>query len=292
MKRVRAIPVRTRAALGILALLAGAGSATPSRAARPSIAVSRADTLAGVSFEILGRVLASTRNLQSTETNEQFVDRSGDNLVGKARALGASAVLGLHGLPADPDSHPQWVSGVAVRVPESGATAPVRAPFILAVPTIDIPDSVAQKPRERAKLALALQDQACSMMEKRGYYARASGAAPADTVSLAALSDSAWSANFGAWTENVLVLSLEQSSSSSQVIYSRRDVTMAAWMYSRTAGRVVWRSEAAGGAGNWKGFNPQIPILAQGIASKEEVREKALANAVAKVLDDAPRIAP
>lgn len=308
MKSSRSIRAGMGFTLGVLALLASPGSFAAARDAQPSIAVTRADTLAGASFEIVGRVFEKTRDPRMTETNQQLEDRSSQGLVAKARTLGANAVLGMHGLPSDPDSHPRWVSGVAVRVLESGDAVARRAAFIVAVLPIAISDSLVEKPRDRLELALALQDQACSVMETHGYYARASSLAPADTGVLAAMSDSLWNANFGAWTENVLVLSLERSSTSHRLTEVRRETTLDAWMYSRAAGRVVWRRGAVGSAGNWKAHAPDtgeqemkrsgfiVPHTAQdwgaGFAGKEEVLEKSLANAVARVLEDVPRTSP
>src|SRR5437867_12192759 len=86
------------------------------------------------------------------------------------RALGADAVLGMHALPASSDSHPRWVSGVAVRWLDHGAGgASRRAGFVVAVLPIEIPDALVQKAKERARLADALCDEARSMLETRGY---------------------------------------------------------------------------------------------------------------------------
>ena len=80
--------------LGVLALLASAGTSAAARGAQPSIVVTRADTLAGASFEIVGRVFKKGLYPGTTETNEQLEDRSSKGLVGKARALGANCSRG------------------------------------------------------------------------------------------------------------------------------------------------------------------------------------------------------
>jgi len=269
-------------------------------AAEKSILVTRADSLAGKSFEIVGRVFDKTRNPGMTETDEQLVDRSGENLVRKARDLGADAVLGMHGLPGSSEAHPRWVSGVAVRWLAPGAQGSSRrAAFVVAVLRVGIPDTLVEKAKERAGLADVLHDEARSILETRGYYATPSAPAIADTATLAAMSDSAWNASFGPWTESVLAIELGQSHSTNMVIQNRRVTAVEAWLYSRSARRVTWRRAAVGSANNWKAYNPatfppdpNFAWMAPGIASAEEVLEKSLTKAVSRVLEDAPPPSP
>ena len=269
-------------------------SVVAGRPAERPIVITRADSLAGRSFEIVGRVVEKTRDRGMIETEEQLVDGSSAGLVRQARALGADAVLGVHGLRGSSDSQPRWVSGVAVRWLEPGAgVASRRAGFVVVVLPIEIPDTLVQKAKARARLADALHDQARSMLETRGYYTAANAPAIADTATLAAMSDSVWNASFGQWTENVLAIEFGRSHSSNLVIQSRRETAVEAWLYSRAAGRVTWRREAVGSANNWKAFDPQFQWrIGAGYAGSQEVLEKSLASAVARVLEEAPSPSP
>src|SRR5262249_35269266 len=181
-------------------------------------------------------------------------------------------------------------SGLAVRFMEpGGSAAPQRARFIVSVLPIDIPDSLVAKAKERSRLADSMGDEAQSEIEPRGYYAPRSGTAIADSSELAAMTDSAWNANFGAWTDNVLRIRLGTSRTSSNGFQARRGTSIEAGMYSRSAGHIIWRSEAVGRGTNW-GFHEPVhtgmdgripdPTARDVFEPKEVVLEKSLRNAV------------
>ena len=272
----------------VCSLCAVPGTASAAAADKKQIVISRADSVPGRSFAIVGRVMEKTLTPSLTESNQRFEERSGQRLVGKARELGADAVLGMHGLPMDPDTHPQWVSGIAVRFVEPGASAPSkRAPFIVAVLPIEIPDSLVKSAKQRSLLADGLRDGARDKLETRGYYAATDQSAAPDSTQLAAMTDSTWDATFGAWTERVLCIRPGASRASSMLIQEKRQTAVAAWMYSRSAGRVVWRGEAVGSANNWKARDPSQTLF--GVFETDEVVvEKSLVNAVSRVLENIP----
>ena len=275
---------RARLIVFVWAALAGWSEAPGS--AEKQIVTTPNDSIPGKAFEIVGRVKERTANPGLTESDEHLVERSSQRLANKAREMGADAVLGVHGLPADPDFHPRWVSGVAVRFIEPGESASRnRARFITSVLPIEIPDSLVKKAKERSQLADAMRDQAQSAIEPQGYYAHRNGIAIADSSELLTMSDSLWKANFGAWTDNVLCVRFAASHTSSNPLQVRRETSVEAWMYSRTLGHIVWRSEAIGTGTNW-GFHD--PHALNPFQPKEVVLEKSLQNAVSRVLKDIP----
>ena len=261
------------------------------RGSKAQIVISRADSVPGKAFEIVGRVSEKTRNPGLTETDEQLEERSSDRLVVKARELGADAVLGMHGLPAGPDAHPRWVSGVAVRLAApTGLAAPKRALFIASVLPIEIPDSLVANAKERSRVADWMRDDARSLIETHGYYAQRIGSATADSSALAAMSDHVWDATFGAWTDRVLCIRLGTSRTSNLVIHSRQETAVEAWMYSRAAGRVVWSTEAVGTGTNLKRRDPQADVIYLGdvFESHDVMVQKSLLNSVSRVLKEIP----
>ncbi len=204
-------------------LCAVPGTASTAAADQKLIVVSRADSVPGRSFAIVGRVLQKALTSSLTESNQGFEERAGQRLVGKARELGADAVLGMHGLPMDPETYPQWVSGIAVRFVEPGASAPSkRMPFIVAVLPIQTPDSLVKSAKRRSRLADGFRDAARAKLETRGYYAATDQPAAPDSTQLAAMSDSTWDATFGAWTERVLCIRPGASRASSLVIQKKQ----------------------------------------------------------------------
>jgi hypothetical protein len=258
------------------------------RGSKAQIVISRADSVPGKAFEIVGRVSEKTRDPGLTETDEQLEERSSDRLVVKARELGADAVLGMHGLPAGPDAHPRWVSGVAVRLVEpTGLAAPKRALFIVSVLPIEIPDSLVTNAKERSRIADWMRVDARSEIETHGYYAQRTGSATADSSALAAMPDNVWNATFGAWTDRVLCIRFGTSRTSNLVIQSRQETSVEAWMYSRAAGRVVWSTEAVGTGTNW---GPHYPgnWMGSGLESNDVMVQKSLWNAVSRVLKEIP----
>ena len=264
------------------------------RGSKAQIVISRADSVPGKAFEIVGRVSEKTRDPRMTETDEHLEERSSDRLVVKARELGADAVLGMHGLPAGPDAHPRWVSGVAVRLAEpTGLAAPKRAPFIVSVLPIEIPDSLVTNAKDRSRVAGWMLDDARSEIETRGYYAQRTGSATADSSALAAMPDNVWNATFGAWTDRVLCIRFGTSRTSNLVIQSRQETAVEAWMYSRAAGRVVWSTEAVGTGTNWgpgvNFMNPGFGVnFMNGLESNDVMVQKSLWNAVSRVLKEIP----
>jgi len=271
----------------VCSLCAVPGTASAAAADKKQIVISRADSVPGRSFAIVARVMEKTQTPSLTESNQRFEERSGQRLVGKARELGADAVLGVHDLPMDPVTHPQWVSGIAVRFVEPGASAPSkRMPFIVAVLPIEIPDSLVTSAKRRSRLADGFRDEARSELETRGYYAATDQSAAPDSTQLAAMTDSTWDATFGAWTERVLCMRFGASRALSIVIQKRRQTAVAAWIYSRSAGRVVWRGEAVASAHNWTA-NPSRSLFG-GFDTDEVVVEKSLMNAISRVLKNIP----
>jgi hypothetical protein len=261
------------------------------RGSKAQIVISRADSVPGKAFEIVGRVREQTRVPGLTETDERLEERSSDRLAVKARELGADAVLGMHGLPAGPDAHPRWVSGVAVRLAEpTGLAAPKRASFIVSVLPIEIPDSLLTRAKERSRVADWMSDDARSELETHGYYAQRIGSATADSSALAAMPDSVWNATFGAWTDRVLCIRFGTSRTSNLVIQSRQETAVAAWMYSRAAGRVVWSSAAVGAGTNWGPRDPETGLDYWGnvFESNDVMVQKSLQNAVSRVLKGIP----
>ena len=278
------------ACIAALAPIVAPGGAE-ARGSKPLIVISRADSVPGKAFEIVGRVREQTRASGLTETDQQLEERSKGRLVVKARELGADAVLGMHGLPAGPDAHPRWVSGVAVRLAEpTGLAAPKRARFIVSVLPIEIPDSLVTNAKERSRVADWMRDDARSLIETHGYYAQRIGSATADSSALAAMSDHVWDATFGAWTDRVLCIRLGTSRTSNLVVQSRQETAVEAWMYSRAAGRVVWSTEAVGMGTNWGPRDPQTGVnyLGNVFESKDVMVQKSLLNSVSRVLKEIP----
>jgi hypothetical protein len=190
------------------------------------------------------------------------------------------------------------VSGVAVRFAEpTGLAAPKRAPFIVSVLPIEIPDSLVTDAKRRSRIADWMRDDARSEFETHGYHAQRAGSVTADSSALAAMPDDVWNATFGAWTDRVLCIRFATSHTSNLVIQSRQETAIEAWMYSRAAGRVVWSTEAVGTATNWGPRDPQLDpqigvgfvgSLSTGFEPKDVMVEKSLWKAVSRVLKEIP----
>ena len=131
-----------------------------------------------------------------------------------------------------------------------------------------------------------------SEIETHGYYAQRTGSATADSSALAAMPDSVWNATFGTWTDRVLCIRLGTSHTSNLVIQSRQETAIEAWMYSRTAGRVVWSTEAVGMATNWGPGDPYpqigVGFMGNGLESNDVMVQKTLLNAVSRLLKEFP----
>ena len=272
----------------VCSLCAVPGTASTAAADQKQIVISRADSVPGRSFAIIGRVMQKALTSSLTESNQRFEERAGQRLVGRARELGAgtrcSACTASRWIR---ETYPQWVSGIAVRFLEPGASAPSkRMPFIVAVLPIEIPDSLVNSAKRRSRLADGFRDEARAKLETRGYYAAKDQSAAPDSAQLAAMSDSAWDATFGAWTERVLCIRLGASRALSMVIQKKQQTAVAAWIYSRSAGRVVWRDEALGSAHNWKA-NPSQSLFG-GFEPDEVVVKKSLMNGISRVLENIP----
>src|SRR5262249_34913884 len=131
-------------------------------------------------------------------------------LVAPALALEADAVLGLHALPtpfSESDIGSKFssgASGIAVRTLEAGPVGPKRrAAFVVAVPPLELPASLRNDKKQQELLKL-IQQVAMAAAEEQGYYAEAVEAVDADSSSLAAMSEEAWTRAFGPWAGAVL----------------------------------------------------------------------------------------
>jgi hypothetical protein len=87
------------------------------------------------------------------------------------------------------------------------------------------------------------------------------------------------------------------------LIQKKQQTAVAAWMYSRSAGRVVWRGEAVGSAHNWKAHDPGQTLFGDpsqrllgdpsqtlfgDFETDEVVVEKSIVNAISRVLENIP----
>jgi hypothetical protein len=274
----------------VLAVALGSQTASAGGDKRP-ILVSRADSVAGKSFEVLDVVRSQIDKPRMTETDKEVEERSSDHLVSKARELGADAVLGLHGLPAVPKVHSRWVSGVAVRFVEPGAIpSGGREPRIITVLPIEIPDSLGFIAKKRAWFARLVQDDAQRQTEARGYYAQRGDSAITDSSVLAAMSDSTWSATFGKWTGQVLCVRIVSLHGSDIIMHANVEATATAWLFSRMEGRVTWRSEGTGSASAW-GQRTNMPEgLDQFFSAGEGCAATALDRTLTNLLQEIPSV--
>jgi hypothetical protein len=258
------------------------------------------NSIEGKEYELLGRVSVKCHSISITETDHDMAGRCAAGLVSSALEMKADAVLGLHLLPRPiteserANRFPSRVSGIAVRTLAAGETlATRRAAYVLAVLPLEVPDSVAQRAKEQRQLAKLMQDVAIATAEERGYYAVRAEPTEADSSSLAAMSDTAWTRAFGPWTGAVLSTRLVVATASHNLVRQKQQVTVEATIFSRESARVIWSRTADGEYATWGGvdglFLQQVGqgVLVQG-GTKEERVQAALGRAVHDAISEAP----
>ena len=257
------------------------------------------DSIEGKEYELLGRVSARCYSISITETDHAMAGRCAAGLVSSALEMKADAVLGLHVLPRPitESEHAirfqSGVSGIAVRTLAAGETLVTRrAAYVVAVLPLQVPDSVAQKAKEQRQLGQLMQDVAIASAEQRGYYAVRAEPTEADSGSLAAMSDTAWTRTFGPWTGAVLSTRLVVAAASRNLVRSKQQVTVEVRIFSRESARVIWSRTAEGEYATWGAvdgvfFQPVgQPVMFGG--TKAERVEAALGRAVHDATSGAP----
>jgi len=217
-------------------------------------------TIEGTGHKLLARVCAKCRSTSITESDRDLAVRCSDQLVSPALDLKADAIVGLHVLPmpfSESDmvsNFPSGVSGIAVQTLEAGQTGSTqRVPFVVAVPPLEMPDSLKSEKKQRKELLELIQEVAMASAEERGYYAEAVEAVDADSSGLAGMSAETWTHAFGPWAGAVLSTRLVVANASSTMLGQRQklEVTVEARLFSADSARVLWWRAADGRAVNW-----------------------------------------
>ncbi len=290
----------------LMVLLSSAGSASrrgpdPVIVRKKGLVLTSGRTIEGKDYEILARVGATCRSTSINESDPDLAARCSDRLVSPALDLKADAVLGLHSLPtpfSESDlgsKFPSGVSGIAVRTMAGGATGSThRVPFVVAVPPLEMPDSLKneKKPKDRLKL---IREVALAWAEERGYYAEAVEAVDADSSSLAAMSAEAWAHAFGPWAGAVLSTRLVIANATSAMLGQREklEVTVEARLFSADSARVLWTRAADGRYANWISEGPWnlqnsgAFVISTGVSNSVRV-QIALSRAVRQAIAAAP----
>ena len=257
-------------------------------------------SIEGKEYELLGRLSAKCRSISISESDHDMASRCAASLVSPALEMKADAVLGLHLLPTpitaseQSSRFPGGVSGIAVRTLSAGETpARRRAAYVVAVLPLEVPDSVAHKAKEQRRLGRLMQDVAIATAEERGYYAVRAVPTEADSSSLAAMSDTAWTRAFGPWTGAVLSTRLVAATASHNLVRSKQQVTVEARIFSRESARVIWSRTAEGEYATWSQLDDAYwqqvgeTWTRQG-STKEERVQASLARAVHDAISGAP----